>query len=110
MKVRVYSEKFSRWIEIEVGEAVIAESLLGLISLEENKEQESNKFNEVAKMSGENEKFLKPEEVAERLSLSSDQVLEFAKKGIIPYIRYNARVIRFAESDLLEFIRTGRGK
>jgi len=55
------------------------------------------------------EKYLKPEDVAERLSLTKDQVLEFARKGILPSIRFNERVIRFAEAELVKFLQE-RGK
>jgi len=50
------------------------------------------------------EKYLRPEEVAERLSLTKDQVLEFARKGVLPSVKFNERVIRFAESDLIKFL------
>ena len=71
-------------------------------------EQKSIKINANSEeLSGKYEKFLTFEEVAKILKLSQKQVEKFARDGIIPSIRYNARVIRFKESDIINFIKNG---
>ena len=105
MRIKVLSENSEEWVEKEIDGPEIVAKLSSLVSKSSEKVQEEKNMVEIEK-----EKFLTPEDVAERLNLSTRQVLEFAQKGVIPSIRYNARVIRFAESQLAEFIRTGRGK
>jgi len=108
VRIRVFSEETGEWSEREISEPGIVAILEEIVVKSSKEKKKEETVEKLAEKELANERFLTPEQVAERLSLSVRQVTDFAREGIIPSIRYNARVIRFAESALINFIKTGR--
>ena len=54
------------------------------------------------------EKYFTAEEVADMLQLKRDAVLKLARDGILPHVKINARVIRFPEQALNEYLKPRR--
>ena len=53
------------------------------------------------------DRLLRPEEVAGILRLSKPRIYQLAKSGMLPFLRFG-KSVRFLESDVYDFIRSQR--